>query len=340
MGRKNKLKKKQNKTYPFVSICTPTYNRRPFIPYAIKCFESQTYPRDKMEWIIVDDGTDKIGDLVKDIPGVIYIEKEDKMTLGEKRNFINNMCNGEIIVNMDDDDFYPPCRVSHAVEMLQKNPKCMIAGISEIYVWFKHIQTMYQFGPYKPNHATAATFAYRRELLNESHYENNKSFAEEKYFLKDYTVPLVQLDPLKTILVFSHLHNTFDKKELLKSGENQFQKVSPKTVDMFIKDKDMKDFYMNQIDVLLRDYEPGDPKNKPDVIAQQIKTKIEREKLAEQQKNTVQVKTSDGKVMNVSIPALFERLQAQEKEIQELKEEVLKYKMKCIANQNTETIDI
>jgi glycosyltransferase involved in cell wall biosynthesis len=44
---------------PFVSICTPTFNRRPFILNLIKCVDSQTYPKDKMEWIIVDDGTDK-----------------------------------------------------------------------------------------------------------------------------------------------------------------------------------------------------------------------------------------------------------------------------------------
>ena len=34
--------KKKNKT-PFVSICTPTFNRRPFYNMIIKCFLSQTY---------------------------------------------------------------------------------------------------------------------------------------------------------------------------------------------------------------------------------------------------------------------------------------------------------
>ena len=67
MGNKNKNKKNRqcgggdNSKYPLVSICTPTYNRRPFIPSMIKCFAHQTYPRDRIEWIIIDDGTDKIG---------------------------------------------------------------------------------------------------------------------------------------------------------------------------------------------------------------------------------------------------------------------------------------
>jgi cellulose synthase/poly-beta-1,6-N-acetylglucosamine synthase-like glycosyltransferase len=50
---------------PFVSVCTPTFNRRPFISGMIKCFDHQTYPKSRIEWIIIDDGTDKIEDLVK-----------------------------------------------------------------------------------------------------------------------------------------------------------------------------------------------------------------------------------------------------------------------------------
>ena len=74
---------------PFVSICTPTFNRRPFIPIMIKCFENQTYPKDKIEWIIVDDGTDKIEDLVSHIPQVKYFKYDKKFSLGKKRNITN-----------------------------------------------------------------------------------------------------------------------------------------------------------------------------------------------------------------------------------------------------------
>ena len=52
---------KYNKKFkPLVSVCTPTFNRRPFIASMIACFKHQDYPADKMEWIIIDDGTDKI----------------------------------------------------------------------------------------------------------------------------------------------------------------------------------------------------------------------------------------------------------------------------------------
>jgi len=279
-------------TYPFVSICTPTFNRRPFIPYMIKCFENQTYPNDKMEWIIVDDGTDKIEDLVSHIPNVKYYRYEEKMTLGKKRNLMHEKCSGEIIVYMDDDDYYPPERVSHAVEMLQKNPKIMVAGSSEMHIYFKHINKMYQFGPYGPNHATAATFAFRKEYLAQSGYENDTSCAEEKKFLKDYSVPMVQLDTLKTILVISHIHNSLDKKILL-NDPNPFVKESKYNVSDFIKDDEMTHFYIEGVEALLLKYDPGRPENKPDVMKQVIEIKKRREEMIAAQNQKQQMTIQD-----------------------------------------------
>jgi glycosyltransferase involved in cell wall biosynthesis len=218
MGKKNKTNKKEK--YPFVSVCTPTFNRRPFIPIMLKCFEHQTYPKDKIEWIIVDDGTDKIEDLIKHIPQIKYLKYEEKMTLGKKRNIANGECKGDIIVYMDDDDYYPPERISHCVEILKANPKALCAGTSTMYMYFKHIHKMYTFGPYGPNHATAATFAFRKKLLNITKFKESASIAEEKHFLKDYTIPMVQLDPTQVILVVAHPHNTFDKKTMVKQGKD------------------------------------------------------------------------------------------------------------------------
>jgi len=260
---------KQNQ--PFVSICTPTFNRRPFIPAMIECFNHQTYPKEKMEWIIIDDGTDKIEDLVASIPNVKYFKYDTKMPLGKKRNLMHTKTKGDIIIYMDDDDYYPPERVSHAVNMLLTHPKALCAGASEIYIYFKHIQKMYQFGPYGPKHATAGTFAFKRELLKEHKYDDNASLAEEREFLKNYTVPFVQLEPKKTILVFSHTHNTFDKKTLLNNINPKYTKESDKKVEDFIKEKKLLNFFVNEIEDALVNYKPGEPSMKPDVL-EQIKT--------------------------------------------------------------------
>jgi len=273
--------KKKVEYRPFVSVCTPTYNRRPFIENMLRCFRNQDYPKNRMEWIIVDDGTDKIKDLIDkaNIPQIKYFSIDKKMTLGAKRNLMHKHVKGTIIVYMDDDDYYPPDRVSHAVERLESNKTAMCAGASEIYIYFKSLNRMVQCGPYGPNHATAGTFAFRTELLKSTQYEDEAALAEERAFLKEYTVPFVQLDPLKTILVFSHEHNTFDKRKMLDNPHPDYLKTSNKTVDTFIhraNEGPIKDFFMNQIDKLLENYEPGLPKMKPDVLEQIKKIEAER----------------------------------------------------------------
>jgi glycosyltransferase involved in cell wall biosynthesis len=278
MGKKEKMAK-----YPLVSICTPTFNRRPFIPIIIKCFENQTYPRNKMEWIIVDDGTDKIEDLVTHIPEVKYFRYEEKMTLGKKRNITNEKASGDIIIYMDDDDYYPPERVSHAVTMLRTNPKALCAGSSAMFMYFKHINKMLQFGPYGPNHSTAATFAFRKELLTLTRFDESSTVAEERLFLKDYTIPFVQLDSDKTILVFSHNHNSFDKKELLKQLPNQYVHETAILPTDLVKEPNVLKFFMEDIDKLLDGYSPGLPQNKPDVNKQISEIHETREKMIQEQ---------------------------------------------------------
>ena len=269
------------KKYPFVSVCTPTFNRRPFINAMIACFNAQDYPQDRMEWIIIDDGTDPIEDLVASHPRVKYFKYDTKMTLGRKRNLLHEKSRGEILVYMDDDDYYPPKRVSHAVEQLVSHPDALCAGSSEIYIYFKHIKQMKRFGPYGPNHATAGTFAFKRKLIKNNRYNDDACLAEERAFLKDYTVPFVQLDPMKVILVFSHEHNTFDKRKLLVNANPDVVRDSPKKVMDFIKDNELRRFYMSELEGLLAKYEPGRPEMKPDVIAQTLQLEKERAKMAE-----------------------------------------------------------
>ena len=270
------------KRYPFVSVCTPTFNRRPFIHAMITCFNEQDYPQDRMEWIIIDDGTDPVEDLVASHPRVKYFKYDTKMTLGRKRNLLHEKSRGEILVYMDDDDYYPPKRVSHAVEMLMSHPEALCAGSSEIYIYFKHIKQMKRFGPYGPNHATAGTFAFKRKLLKQHRYNDDACLAEERAFLKDYTVPFVQLDPMKVILVFSHEHNTFDKRKLLVNANPDVVRDSPKKVMDFIKDNAaLRRFYMVELEGLLANYEPGRPEMKPDVIAQTLQLEKDRAKMAE-----------------------------------------------------------
>jgi glycosyltransferase involved in cell wall biosynthesis len=320
--------------FPFVSVCTPTFNRRPFIEMMVACFDSQDYPKDRMEWIIIDDGTDPIEDLVGGHPNVKYFRYNNKLSLGKKRNIMHDKSKGDIIVYMDDDDYYPPERVSHAVNTLLANPSALCAGSSEMYIYFNDRKRMVQFGPYGKDHATAGTFAFKRQLLKQTRYNEDACLAEEREFLKGYTIPFVQLDPLKTILVFSHSHNTMDKRILLDNIEivghpdSQYTKYSSKTLGNFIKDDKIVKFFTEDLEKRLTTYEHGDIKLKPDVLKQigeieEKKKQMIKSIQAQQAQNPSQLKIvfrEEGKSpRELSMPEVVELLDKQQKQLDQFK---------------------
>lgn len=239
------MSKKNETTVPFVSIVTPTYNRRRFIPFLIQMVENQDYKKDRMEWIILDDGQDLVKDLFdaaiaekRSLPQIRYIGLEEKLTIGEKRNRLNDEAKGSIIVAMDDDDYYPPCRVSAVVEAfkLPKHKNVELCGASEIYMYYSDIQTIYKLGPYNPNHATNGTMAWRDTYAKKHRYDETVTYSEERSFLEDYKHPMIQLDPYKVMLVMSHSDNTFDKKKL-REKENPYIKKTDLQLSAFLKQK-------------------------------------------------------------------------------------------------------
>jgi len=283
-----------------------------------------------MEWIIVDDGSDNILDVLQSVgqdlmPQIRYTSLKEIMPLGKKRNYMHSLARGDILVYMDDDDYYPPERIDHAVETLMRSPQALCAGSSIVFLYFKHVQQMVQFGPYGPNHATAGTFAFRKELLQVTRYDDSACLAEERAFLKEYTIPFVQLDPRKTILVFSHEHNTFDKRKLL-NKQNKFIQVSNLTVDDFIRDNPaIRRFFMEDIDMLLAQYEPGAPRHKPDVLKQTAELEEQRKNMAMQQMNQVtpiQVRDAEGKMVPLTMEQVAHHLQELEAAVHSLRRTV------------------
>jgi len=228
--------------FPFVSVITPTYNRRKFIPSLVKCFLSQTYPQDRMEWIVLDDGSDKVEDLFPKLPNLRYIYESEKLNIGQKRNRLNREARGEIIVAMDDDDFYFPERVASVVKAFRLNPAVQLAGASEIFIYFSDTKEIYKLGPYHKNHATNGTMAWRRTYAATHRYDDTVTFAEERSFLEEYKNPMIQLDPFKCILVMCHSDNTFDKNNL-RDSNNPMLKDTDMNLKTFIKDKGLRTFF-------------------------------------------------------------------------------------------------
>jgi glycosyltransferase involved in cell wall biosynthesis len=235
----------KSSSHPSVSIVTPTYNRRAFIPYLIDCIKQQTYPRERMEWIVLDDGSDSIEDLLephKSALNIRYIRETEKRNVGYKRNKLNDVARGEIIVCMDDDDYYFPDRVAHVVHSLRSNTQHKICGSSRVYLYYTDDKSIWHAGPYAPFHATFGTMGYWKQYAKDHPCDETVTHAEEIGFTKKYKEPLTQLDPRKVILVICHTQNTIDKRKLRSEDNPMFKKTSFKLKD-FVQSAKHREFY-------------------------------------------------------------------------------------------------
>ncbi len=239
-------------TQPFVSVLMPTYNRRKFIPTIIEIYKNQTYNKNRMEWIILDDGTDKVQDLFeiasKTIPNIKYIYEPIKLNIGAKRNKLIKEATGDIIVWMDDDDYYPNNRISLVVSTLANNKSINIVGSSQLYLYYTDTKKIYTVGPFSAYHGTNGTIGIRTAFAKKRTYDESVTFAEEAKYFDNFTIPLKQLDPIKTMLVICHNANTYDKKILRGDYQDKYQKnptfkeTSLKLRD-FVKEAKLREFY-------------------------------------------------------------------------------------------------
>jgi glycosyltransferase involved in cell wall biosynthesis len=213
----------------------------------VECYKAYKYPKDRMEWIVLDDGTEPIGheflEYTEGLPNIRYIRLEEKLNIGAKRNRLNQEAKGSIIISMDDDDWYSPERISHVVLMFNTYPKIQIAGSSVLYMYYSDTGEILKLGPYGKQHATNGTMAYRSTYANTHLYDDTVIHAEEQSFLENYTQPIIQLDPMKTMLVMSHSENTFDKDRFRNDPTNTFVVKTKLQLTDFVKDPKLRTFY-------------------------------------------------------------------------------------------------
>ena len=114
-----------------VSVIMPVYNGERYIREAIKSILNQTYKN--FELLIIDDcGQDKSMDIVRayakidDRIRIIY--NRSNKGIAYSRNVGLDVCDGEYIAIMDDDDYAFNYRLSKQVEFLDNNPQYDVVG--------------------------------------------------------------------------------------------------------------------------------------------------------------------------------------------------------------------
>jgi len=100
-------------TVPFVSIITVTRNRKHLFPIAIQSWLQLSYPKQKLEWLIIDDSDkpnqrldDMLENLMKMGHDIKYVLLNNVCSVGRKRNLGVELSKYPYIMMMDDDDVY------------------------------------------------------------------------------------------------------------------------------------------------------------------------------------------------------------------------------------------
>ena len=108
----------KSKSYPKISVITPSYNSSKYLEQAIQSVLSQNYPN--FEHIIMDGGsTDGTVEILKQYPHLKWFSEPDEGQ-SDAMNKGLLMATGEIIVVLNADDFFEPGAFHTAVKYLDK----------------------------------------------------------------------------------------------------------------------------------------------------------------------------------------------------------------------------
>jgi glycosyltransferase involved in cell wall biosynthesis len=173
-------------SFPLVSCIMPTYNRRQFLSFTLRQFQAQDYPN--KELVIVDDGSDPIGDLAGNLPGIHYLRLPARTSIGAKRNLACRHARGMIIAHWDDDDWYAPDRLRYQVMPIMAGA-ADLTGLENAFVLelpsgvFWRIQPELHARMFVGN-VHGGTLVYRRALLNEGVHYPEVNLAEDAWLLQ------------------------------------------------------------------------------------------------------------------------------------------------------------
>jgi glycosyltransferase involved in cell wall biosynthesis len=171
-------------SWPLVSCIMPTFQRRRYVAQAVQSFLQQDYPN--RELIIVDDGTDAIGDLVQDQPNVRYF-RVPRASIGAKRNLACRHARGEIIAHWDDDDWYSTDRLRYQVSPILAG-KADLTGLENAFVLQLPAAEFWTTEPHLHQrlfvgNVHGGTMVYRKELWTEGLRYPEINLAEDAWLL-------------------------------------------------------------------------------------------------------------------------------------------------------------
>jgi uncharacterized protein YbcV (DUF1398 family) len=195
---------------PLVSCIMPTFNRRAWVERAVRFFLRQDY--EARELIVVDDGSESVGDLLPRDSEVRYVRLGQRASIGAKRNLGCEQARGEIVAHWDDDDWFAPWRLRYQVGQLLRGD-ADIVGLNSLLYWEPHAQRAWRYNyptGWRP-WVSDGTFCYRRELWQRCPFPDTSHSIDTQYLWHGPSKQVAALDDPSFYVGIIHPGNTSTK---------------------------------------------------------------------------------------------------------------------------------
>jgi glycosyltransferase involved in cell wall biosynthesis len=166
-------------TAPTVSVIIPTYNRRALLRETLNSLAQQTYPGDRFEVIIVDDGsTDGTVAIAGEaFPFVLRYFSQNNQGDATARNLGARQSQADFLVFLDDDILVEPGYLTHLIQAHDMGNNQIVIGTWNL--WLAETTPFSQIFYDSPDLYQTRTVT---ELPFRDAYSNNMSLRREAYF--------------------------------------------------------------------------------------------------------------------------------------------------------------
>ena len=201
---------------PYVSIVTPTYERRKLIYMAIRNFNEFIYPKHKLEWIILDDSKESMKDIIPRDKRIHYIHiPNEHYSIPKKRNMGADFANHEYIMHMDDDDYYPPesilARVKILMKYKDKGIECVGSSTIGIYNIMNKNSNIASDGD---TSLSEASMGYTKKFWKEGAFNEEEERGEYRGFIFGRFEKIMDIPYAFIIIAFTHKQNFTDMRKI------------------------------------------------------------------------------------------------------------------------------
>jgi len=239
-----KLDKFEDKDLPNVSVVILTGNRRQFIDIFYYYAINFDYPKEKLEFLFIDDGQERISDIMLRDKRFKHIKCNTKdgsrVPIFQKRDLGVEYAEHDYIIFCDDDDFYPPSTVKARINTLLTYKKDGIECVGCNKIGLYDLITG-NSSTTSGKDISEASLGFTKKFWKEQGFKLTTDGGEGMSFIKNRYDKILRIPYCFVLIAITHKTNvTDDLRKLETKYEKDTQSDYFEEFPLFIQEKLLK----------------------------------------------------------------------------------------------------